>query len=269
MTRRQRKRVPSAVARVTREVGFGWAWLAGWGAVLCLLGCEAADAPVPGASAPEERYYSRYTGTGRHWIPAAEINLAPQRSPMMLIWETTRFAESERPTPAERQAADRLYEASFEAARRKDWFDFQTGLDSGYELMFGDEVHYVNKDNIVDDVLLDPERPEFLMYYDTPMGKKLVGYMFYVTEPEAIGPQIGGRLTIWHFHTWKQRICLLQGLLAVSRPDSEDRCSIGAPAWRSPEMLHVWFVDHPGGRFATNMKLAPALVRRLVQARGY
>ena len=32
---------------------------------------------------------------------------------------------------------------------------------------------------------------------------------------------------------------------------------------KSPEMLHVWFVDHPDGRFASGMSLPEEVLRRL------
>lgn len=249
------------------------AWLLAAALLAPVLGCDGAtgvqDPPTEPTTSAPDRYFSRYTGAGRNWIPAEAIEIGPQRAPMMLIWETTGFPPGSAARPQQRAAAEAFRAASFAAAREKGWFDYQTGLDAGFELMFGDEAHYVNEEYIVDGVLLDPERPEFLMYYDTPQGKRLVGYMFYVTEPDAHGPQFGGPLTVWHFHTWNQRICLLKGLLAVARPDASGRCELGASAWRSPEMLHVWLVDHPGGHFATNMKLAPKLVARLVSERGF
>jgi hypothetical protein len=32
--------------------------------------------------------------------------------------------------------------------------------------------------------------------------------------------------------------------------------------FKSPEMLHVWFVDHPKGAYATSMSLTPDILRR-------
>src|SRR5262249_39751785 len=132
-------------------------------------------------------------------------------------------------------------------------------------LMFEDTVHCTNKAFVADDHLLDPERPEFLMYYDTPKGKRLAGYMYLVRTPEERGPQVGGPLTVWHYHVWRAPLCLLHGLLVVGKPEQEGRCASGIPARRSPEMLHVWFLDHPKGPFSTDMLLTPDAIKQLAE----
>ena len=48
--------------------------------------------------------------------------------------------------------------------------------------------------------------------------------MYLMPEPGVSGPQIGGCLTQWHAH-------LLLG-------------------WETPEMMHVWTADVPGGSFS-------------------
>ena len=114
-----------------------------------------------------------------------------------------------------------------------------------------DKEHYPSHEYLFDDKVLDPDRPEFLMYSDTPRGKLLVGYMFFTRTNEEKGPQPGGALTAWHYHPWQpQGRCLLKGLLPVGRPDASGQCAEGVLVMRSPEMMHVWFVDHPLGPFA-------------------
>ena len=56
--------------------------------------------------------------------------------------------------------------------------------------------------------MLDCDKPEFLMYYDTPQGKGLAGLMFYMDTPAGWGEQIGGPLTIWHYHVWAPIQCM-------------------------------------------------------------
>jgi hypothetical protein len=69
--------------------------------------------------------------------------------------------------------------------------------------------------------VLDPARPEGLLYGRTDHhGLVLIG-AFYLMEPGEHGPQPGGCLTTWHTHNGN-------GI----------------------EMLHVWTVDMPGGPFA-------------------
>ena len=44
-------------------------------------------------------------------------------------------------------------------------------------------------------------------------------------------------------------------------------CDEGVPADRSPEMIHVWFIEHPEGAFATTMRLTDDLIDRLAEDR--
>jgi len=128
----------------------------------------------------------------------------------------------------------------------------------------------VNEEYLLDGRTLDPERPEYLMYYDTSRGKSLVGFMFYVSEIDERGEQIGGPLTVWHYHVWSRPHCFAKrGLLAVGFAGPEGECERGEPSFRSAEMLHVWLVDHPHGPFATRMRIDPRLLEHLVRERGY
>ena len=138
-------------------------------------------------------------------------------------------------------------------------------LADGYRLMFEDNRHYEKREYIFDDRVLDPEHPEFLMYYGTPSGKQLAGFMFYARTHDSRGPQIGGNITLWHYHVWSTRMCLLHGMLSVDVADEGGRCARGAPSHRSPEMIHVWLFDHPQGRFATSMHLGADQLRRLIE----
>src|SRR5262245_11939733 len=110
------------------------------------------------------------------------------------------------------------------------------------------------------------------MFYDTHQGKKLTGYMFLVKEPFARGPQIGGLLTLWHYHIFSDDLCFDRGMIIVGVPEN-GRCARGIPQRRSPEMLHVWLIDHPFGQFSSQMifptdTLLSALQRRF-RERGY
>jgi hypothetical protein len=186
----------------------------------------------------------------------------------MLIYEVSQLRETP-PTAAQQQAAEGLREACMLAAVQRGWYDFDTGLAAGYERMFSDDVHYVNAAYVSDDAVLDPERPEFLMYYETSRGMSLVGFMFYAATPRGHGEQIGGSLTTWHYHVWSRPQCLIDGMLAVDVPNLAGECRRGVPRVRSPEMLHVWLIDHPEGPFATTMQIHPDALERLVAQRGF
>jgi hypothetical protein len=220
-----------------------------------------------GKVATKERQVRRFLPFDASWRPESSVPAAPQKSPGMVIWEVSSFRHHSPPTPAQRQAARDLQERCYESAVRNGWLDFQKGLADGYELLYKDRRHYANWEFMRDGRILDPDRPEFLMYYGTPQGKQLAGFMFYPDAPEDRGPQVGGPLTVWHWHVWNQTGCLLAGLLNVGIADEDGHCERGTPTHRSPEMLHVWLVDHRDGPFATNMSIEPAEFERLAAKR--
>jgi uncharacterized membrane protein len=158
------------------------------------------------------------------------------------------------PTEAQRAWADEFVQRSLDAARRHGWYDFEKAKADGFVPQWGDREHYYNRDFLFDDKILDPDRPEFLMYMDTPRGKLLTGYMYYARSLDEKGPQPGGAITAWHLHDWAPRgYCAEQGLLVVARPDPPGTCASGTFVTRSGEMLHVFFIEHPLGPYADAM----------------
>jgi uncharacterized membrane protein len=167
---------------------------------------------------------------------------------------TTAVNNASPPTEAERLWADTFVQRAWQSARDHGWLDFAKAQADGFQLQWGDREHYFNRAFLFDDRILDPERPEFLMYRDTPHGKLLIGFMFYGRTVDEKGPQPGGALASWHFHPWGPRgYCAEKGVLVVSRPSEEGACPTGEFVTRSAEMLHVWFVDHPLGPYADAM----------------
>jgi uncharacterized membrane protein len=167
---------------------------------------------------------------------------------------TMDMSQMEPPTVEERRWADEFLARSWESARRNGWFSLDAAKAQGFELQWGDREHYVKREFIFDDTILDPDRPEFLMYRQTPRGNLLVGFMFFTRTLEERGPRPGGSLAAWHYHPWGRRgYCAEKGVLPLSRPDAQGQCTQGEYVTRSAEMLHVWFVDHPLGPFADAM----------------
>lgn len=229
--------------------------------VLCALvmtGSVAAALPPrqdPDRTPPEpDRYAHRAMPPTDALMLESEIPAEPQTTPHEIIWEVSQYGPTVEPTENQRRAAQSLIERSYTSARTHGWFDADTGTADGYAPMHHSVTHWANERYILDDVLLDPERPEFLMYYQTPRGLALAGYMFLVNTPLARGPQVGGPLTVWHYHVWAAPRCLLSGLLIVDMPQ-DGACPRGEQRSRSPEMLHVWLVDHPQGPFGTRMDI--------------
>lgn len=234
--------------------------------MLALLPLTVLALPVQddGSGAPEARWWvSQFTGDWRSWLPLEDFPPRVQESPHMLIYELTHTSDPyAQPTPEQKAAADRLVEVSTEAAHRNGWFRYEQAIEDGFELMPRDRAHYGHRSYITDGHVLDPDRPEFLMYYDTSSGKKLVGYMYLMSDPTSHGPQIGGPLTLWHYHMWSTPHCLYEGLYSIGL-STDGQCAEGTPSHRSPEMIHVWFVDHPAGPFGTNMALPNHVIEEL------
>jgi hypothetical protein len=229
------------------------------------IGC-GEPAPIPEPPPGPERLARRFLPFDARWIREADIPHRPQVEPAMAIWELSESDPEAPPTPEQRGAAEALVAHCRESAERKGWFEFQRGLADGYRLMVGDRRHYVNEAFLFDDAVLDCERPEYLMYYGTPQGKLLAGVMFYAAGLDQRGPQIGGPLTLWHYHIWFRPKCLRGGLLLTG--EGRKGCRDGEPSHRSPEMLHVWFLEHPDGPFATTMWLDREVLEAAIRARG-
>ena len=198
----------------------------------------------------------------RKWEPVREIDSRSQSLPQEL-YEVTQFPNGEQPTSEQRRRAEAFIKQCMESARRHGWFEFAKAVKDGYTLMYADMVHYVNMEYALDDRQLDPDRPEFLFFTDTPAGKRLVAFMFLALGPEDHGQQIGGPLTVWHFHSWSLPICLRNRRVAVADTDAKGRCADGVPTLRSPEMLHVWMVNRPEGPFATAMTITPEMLKEI------
>ncbi len=165
-------------------------------------------------------------------------------------------AEIENATAAQRQWAEAFYNRSLEAALKHGWFDLDTALEQGFQPDRVNRTHYPNLDYMFDDVMLDPERPEWLVYHDSPDGKVLMALMFFTRELEEVGPTPAGPLAQWHYHPYRDIRCAVKGLWTVAKADKDGKCAEGIPVTRTPEMFHVWFIDHPLGRF-TEMKIVP------------
>jgi hypothetical protein len=219
--------------------------------LLVAVGCGSA----PSHDLPE-RHARRFVPFNSAWISESEVPTEPQTTPNQVIWEFTETLTG--PGSAERKAADEWLARCYDAARRHGWYDFDKGLADGWERMPRDPYHYRNREYMFDDHILDPDRPEFLMYYPKPDGTHgLAGVMFITRTLDERGLQFAGMLTIWHYHVWARPQCVENGIYALDFAKPDGSCEHGEPRNRSPEMLHTWLIDHPKGPFATSMILGP------------
>jgi uncharacterized membrane protein len=153
-------------------------------------------------------------------------------------------------SPEQQQWAEDFHKRSLDAALRNGWFDIKNAYAQGFQKDPINRDHHPNRENMFDDVILDPERPEWLIYQDLPDGGKvLVGFMFFTRALMDVGPTPAGPLAQWHYHPYERPRCAIEGLWTVGDPDANGQCAEGVPVTRTPEMFHVWFVDHPLGRF--------------------
>jgi hypothetical protein len=246
-------------------------------AAAAALGLALASGACSSEEVGEARYIRRFVPYPTDWERVSREPTRPEGE-IMEIWEVSQYSPGARPTPEQQRAADQLIEDCERAVQKHGWEDFQKGRADGFKLLTNDRGgHYYNAEYISDDLVLDPERPEFLMYYDTPQGMRLVGFMFYVAEPMDRGPQIGGPLTIWHYHLFSKAVCRLglrrrpnrhlQGLLPLAEADERGRCALGTPSPRGPEMLHVWLIGHPLGPFGTRMYFPPEILKQELEKR--
>ncbi len=181
-----------------------------------------------------------------HWEP--EGSEAPTARG---TYEVSVFPCQDGWTTEQQRQASTLIEATRAAAERHGWTDYDRAVEDGFYPMMGLSDHYVNDEFANDGRILDPDRPEFLMYYDTADGKVLSGIMYVMPGIGLRGPQLGGPQTIWHYHVMPAA-CYVNGI-AVERPGTDGSCSRGVRSEVSPEMVHVWFIDRKNGPFSSAM----------------
>ena len=115
----------------------------------------------------------------------------------------------------------------------------------------GDE-HFVNWSYVDDGHILDPKRPESLVYENRNGRQSVVAAMYMLPFGSNFSdvPDVGGGLTQWHLHA---DLCLtddpnqkfVAGFAALNGP-----CPAGTTKAGDQPMLHVWRVPNPCGPFA-------------------
>jgi hypothetical protein len=116
---------------------------------------------------------------------------------------------------------------------------------TGYE-------HLIQWDWINDDDILDPERPESLVYrVDRDGTRTLEAAMYMLPQGETLDtvPELGGKLTQWHIH---DDLCFTPGEAPKVRGVTGvgQGCPPGLVKLDPVPMIHVWIVPHRCGPFA-------------------
>lgn len=157
-------------------------------------------------------------------------------------------------TAVQQQRAEQLVTRTIE--RLPQFSDVETAVADGW-VSIGDSItgfeHYIKWSIIDDDVWLDPDQPESLVYrVDGPGKRTLVSAMFMLPTAVGLGdvPDVGGRLTQWHIH---DNLCFTTDpdaprVAGLTRPDGT--CPGALQKFPPAAMIHVWITAHPCGPFA-------------------
>jgi hypothetical protein len=156
-------------------------------------------------------------------------------------------------TPAEQHRAEKLLRETIVSLHR-----FEHPADAvaaGYrsigDSLTGDE-HFVKWSDVDDGHILDPTRPESLVYENRTGTQQIAAAMYMLPYGSRFTdtPDVGGALTQWHVH---QDLCLtddpnqktLAGFVSVN-----GQCAPGSSKAGGMPMLHVWVVPNACGPFA-------------------
>jgi hypothetical protein len=153
-------------------------------------------------------------------------------------------------TPQEQARAENLLAVTL--YKLPQWSDPAYDVAHGF-VSIGDGVtgveHYVNPTFMNDNIILDPDHPESLVFDTTVTPKKLVAamYMALPNTPLDQVPDIGGALTQWHIH---DNLCFTASGKVGGLTKADGSCS--APLVKGPltPMIHVWIEPHRCGPFA-------------------
>jgi hypothetical protein len=158
-----------------------------------------------------------------------------------------------RPTLAQLGAAGRLVaDTRQDVGRFADLRDARTAGYAPHVRAVRSTMHYFNAAYVIDGRVLDPTRPEGLLYAHTTHGPVMVAAVYLMNRADEPGRAVGGCLTEWHAH---DNFCSsdpangrITGVL-----DRDGRCPPGQVRWPAPPMLHSWVIDLPDGPFAAHV----------------
>jgi hypothetical protein len=156
-------------------------------------------------------------------------------------------------TPAQAAAAARLAAATRSAVRR--FASLDAALAAGYRAqgrLAGTDVHLEHPAYKSDGRILDPRRPEMLVYAIAGGRATLLGVVYVMERAGVPAPQPGGPITGWHAHN----LCISPLPPGIGIVTPYGGCPAFAIAITVPEMMHVWTVDNPAGPYAEGLDQA-------------
>jgi hypothetical protein len=156
-------------------------------------------------------------------------------------------------SPAELERASRLLASTIADLPR--WHTPAEAYAAGYRSI-GDTKsvveHYVNWSYIDDGHILDPARPESIVFQRRDGRQVAVAAMYSLPFGSTFAdvPDVGGALTQWHVH---RNLCLTddpQQKIILRFTAADGSCPPGTSKASNTPMLHVWTVPNPCGPFA-------------------
>lgn len=205
------------------------------------------------ADAAEEQPHKHAQGTAAHMhahAHAARAQAGTIMRPLPMI----------PPTQKQKLAAERL--ARETKAGIAKYRSYKAAIADGYVAqgpLRGMEVHFNNDAYGKDGRILDPRRPESLVYAFEDGRYMLLGAMYLMNRAGVAGPEVGGSLTRWHAHN----VCITLLPPGFTLVSPFGTCPTASVSLTVPEMMHVWTVDNPLGPYADG--LDENLVRGLLK----
>ncbi len=155
-------------------------------------------------------------------------------------------------TPEQQARAENLIAVTLDGLPQ--WSDPEYALANGF-FSIGDGLtgteHFLNLEYITDDVDLDPDRPESLVWdVDRATGKRTLSAAMFMAKPGVTldnVPDIGGKLTQWHVH---DNLCFNGEGRVAGLTNAEGECAGGLRKGAEVPMIHVWIRPHECGPFA-------------------
>jgi hypothetical protein len=153
-------------------------------------------------------------------------------------------------TPQQQASAESLVAVTL--ARLPRWADAQVAERAGFRSIgdgFTGTEHLISQEFLEDDVVLDPDRPESLVYDTSTGDRRLVAamYMLRPGTPLDRTPDVGGALVQWHTH---EDLCFTRSGRVAGIVDASGACPTGLVKPALSPMVHVWITSHECGPFA-------------------
>ena len=153
-------------------------------------------------------------------------------------------------SPQQQAAAENLVAVTL--SRLPQWADPAVAEAAGFRSIgdgFTGTEHLVHRGFQTDDTVLDPDRPESLVYDTSAGGRRLVAAMYMLAPgtPLAQVPDVGGALVQWHTH---ENLCYNADGQVRGITDATGACPAGLVKPVPSPMVHVWITPHRCGPFA-------------------